>query len=122
LLSISFDVDEFRAHRMPTGDLFKSLALQVSRSGAFERIIFQKKWARYYGAGELSTGTIWNRKLLRDSSLSPSETRIHTTLDVPETGPIFVRLIHFYHDEELGGHTSLPSAEREFVIWEKRAR
>jgi len=121
VLSIRFEVDEGRAHRLPTGDLFKSLALEISPFENFEKVIFIKQWARRYGLGQLSGGTFWNRSLLSDSSLTANQTSVNITIDVPSSGPLFARLIYRHNDPRLGGPVSA-SIENEIVILSRKVR
>lgn len=118
--SVRFEVDSFRAHNLPSGDLFKSLAFQAAHDPHFQRIFFQKKWARTYGIGMRDAGTIWNRRLILNSSLSPEENKVHITFDLPGDGPIYVRLVYFLHDPRLGGKSRLPSQETEIQLWSHR--
>lgn len=122
LISVRFDVDSFRGHNLPTGDLFKSLAFQAARDPGFQIVFFQKKWARVYGAGPLNAGTFWNRSLLANTGLRPEETRVNITFDSPPDGPVYLRLIYFTHDEHLGGKSDLTVAERQTVLWTRKLR
>jgi len=122
LLSVSFNVEDIRAHNMPTGDLFHSLAFEVSSDLGFRKLNFQKKWGRFYKLGEIGPQTFWNRSLKKNTGIRFDEEKIHITCDISPNVPIYARLVYYYHDKELGGETTLPSEITELVIWKKKVR
>ena len=122
LLSISVQLGKSIGHNFPTGDLFRSVVLEVSTSSTFKHLIFSKKFARFYSAGNLENGFVWNRNLLNDTTIPPNQNSIHLTLDIPDGGFLFARLIYYFHDTELGGKTNLLKSQNEWILWKAKIR
>ncbi len=122
LVRFRCSLDSTRAHRMPTGDLFKSLSFEIAQNSTFSRIVFRKVWARFYGPGPLSGNTFWNRQLIHDYTIGPETMEITVTADAPGTGPLFARLVYNHHETSLAGPTILSDASTKISIWEKRLR
>jgi hypothetical protein len=107
IIHISFIFDG-PAHRAPTGDLFRSFVLEVSGDQDFKsKVFYTKRWARFYKSGFLEPGLLSERTLQKNSSFLPGENKISLTIDqkYPE---IYVRLIYYFHDPNLGGDPELP--------------
>ena len=121
LLSIRFEVDP-RGHITPSGDLFHSLAFEVSTTPDFKKLFSQKRWARFYRRGFYEQGVIWNRELSRNAGLTPEQSVVALTVDIPPQGPVHARLVYHYHDERLGGRNPLPFDKRTLVLWDAQIR
>ncbi|HMZ64855.1 MAG TPA: multiheme c-type cytochrome [Leptospiraceae bacterium] len=123
LLHISLRLKNNRAHILPTGDLFHSIQLEIATDPEYKHFHYRKKWARIYGIGNIGGNTFWNRKLIRNTGLTPNEELISLTIDAPNSNkPLYARLVYYFHDEELGGRNDLPSKEKMYVIREKILR
>ncbi|MBK8399160.1 MAG: hypothetical protein IPL26_28455 [Leptospiraceae bacterium] len=119
LLHISFQLKNNRAHILPTGDLFHSIQLEIATDKDYKNIHFRKKWARKYGIGNIEGNTFWNRKLIQNSGFTPEDENISLTIDSPTSAKVlFVRLVYYFHDEELGGRNDLPPKEKMYIIRE----
>lgn len=109
-----------RGHILPTGDLYRSIALEAAYDPGFQRVYYRRRWARYYQAGRRNEtapeALIWNRDLKRNSGIRPEQDRITLTIDAP-AGPVYIRLIRRFHDQSLGGRSRLPLAKRSATIW-----
>ena len=120
LLHISFLINKNRGHVLPTGDLFHSIQLEVSLDSKFKTIYYKKKWARIYGLGKIGENVFWNRKLISNHGIQPEQDKINLTIDAPSQNKIlYIRLVYYFHDQELGGRVELPPKEKLFVIREK---
>ena len=120
LVHLSFQITE-RGHSLPTGDLFRSLCLELAGDPGFTDILFQRRWARFYGLGPFSHETIWNRALIKNTGLQPDENFVSITADAP-SGPLFARLVYYLHDPTLGGRNSLARHKTEIEIHRLRVR
>lgn len=120
LLHVRIEVQE-RGHVFPSGDLFHSLAFELARDAAFRERVFVHKWARFFGMGPVSGPLFWNRRLVRNSGIRPEESALTLTTDAP-AGPLYARLIYYFHDEDLGGRSAAPRERQSSVIYRAKLR
>lgn len=113
LLRISFSILRKRAHNFPSGDLFRSLVLEVSGDSNFKNMIFSRKFARFFGMGKADTDSIWNRTLVSNSTIPFNQDEISTTIDIPSQKILYVRIMYYFHDPELGGEISIEESKLE---------
>ncbi len=106
VLSVSFRLGKGRAHNLPSGDLFRSLVLEVSENSKFQSLIISKRWSRKYETTNRDMKETLNKLLVVDTSIPPSKSNIKVVFDKPPISPSYVRLVYYYHDPVLGGRTN----------------
>ncbi len=116
VLFIAIEIIKKRAHHLPSGDLFRSLSIELSYDN-FKTKFFTKKFARFYKMGQKDSGTIWNRELEYDSSIKPTDSLIRVAVDIVKKKKIDYRLLYYFHDPELGGESK---AENSFLILQEK--
>ncbi|TGK80159.1 hypothetical protein EHQ31_16115 [Leptospira montravelensis] len=105
-LSLTFKMTT-RGHNLPSGDLFRSLVLEISKDSKFQSIIISKRWSRKYELMEKNSKESFGKKLSIDTSLLASKKKIQLIFDKPFISPIFVRLAYYYHDPVLAGKSNV---------------
>lgn len=115
-LFLELEILKKRAHHFPSGDLFRSLSIELSYDN-FKTKFFTKKFARFYRIGSNEENTIWNRELEFDSSLKPTDSKIRLAVDIEPINNIYFRLVYYFHDPELGGKSK---ANETFIILQER--
>ncbi len=109
-----------RGHLLPTGDLYRSVAVEAAYDPDFVEIYYRRRWARFFTSGQRGqdapAGMHWNRRLSRNSGLRPETKLISLTIDAPRS-PVYVRLVRNLHDQDLGGLSRLRKSERMTVLW-----
>jgi hypothetical protein len=113
-----------RGHRVPSGDLFHSLALEASATADFTKPTTQQTWRRLYKPTRAPlTPNGPRRHLAEDTTLAAEAQHLTTQLSIPDaSGPLFIRLVYRYHDERLGGRHPLPFDQKSLVLWQTQAR
>lgn len=106
VLSVSFRMAKGRGHNLPSGDLFRSLVLEVSGDSQFRSLFFAKRWSRVYGSTRGGIQETVNKKLTVNTSLPFSKNNINVIFDKPPHSPSYVRLVYYYHDVTLGGKSN----------------
>lgn len=106
VFSVSFRLSKGRAHNLPSGDLFRSLALEVSEDPQFRTFLVSKRWSRVYKATKEGYQESSMKKLFIDTSIPSSKNKIYMIFDKPPHTSAYVRLIYYYHDSNLGGKTN----------------
>ncbi|MCB1176453.1 MAG: hypothetical protein KDK36_02635 [Leptospiraceae bacterium] len=107
IISISIGLKKIRAHKFPSGDLFRSVVIQVSDNSKFNNILFEKRFSRFYKKGIHSGSRIWNKDLESDTSIEPEKEEISITLDYNSKNTPYIRVLYYYHDPILGGENGL---------------
>ncbi|TGL88792.1 hypothetical protein EHQ68_09150 [Leptospira congkakensis] len=106
VLFISFRMTKGRGHQLPSGDLFRSLAVEVSKDSKFESLTVSKRWSRKYETKHGNIRETINKVLTVDTSLLFSKNTINIVFDKPTHSPSYVRLVYYYHDPFLGGKSN----------------
>lgn len=106
VFSVSFRLAKGRGHNLPSGDLFRSLVIEVSEDAQFRTLLVSKRWSREYKTTKEGYQESSNKKLVIDTTLPSSKYKINIVFDKPPHTPTYVRLIYYYHDSILGGKTN----------------
>lgn len=118
ILTISFRLAKHRGHNLPSGDLFRSLVLEVSQDEKFKSIHISKTWSRKYAKLNRSEHNSYFRHLETDTTLPNSKKKVHLVFDRPPFSSFYVRLIYYYHDKKLGGDTLVKNSS--LLIYQKK--
>jgi hypothetical protein len=105
-----------RAHALPTGDLFRSLVLEVAPTPTFSDPLLRVRYGREFAKGMRSDFSFSPRALLRDTSVPAHEGALHVTFDRPASTWLFARLLYLFHDSVTDG-VSQPDFTNTQVVW-----
>jgi hypothetical protein len=96
LLWVRINFKQNRAHTLPTGDLSRSIQLEISKDKNYKKIYYRKKWARQYGIGKVSGNTLWNRSLIKNSGIRQDENYVSIIIDSPPKNiNLYARLVYY---------------------------
>ncbi len=121
LVDVSFRVAA-RGHVMPTGDLFRSLVFRLASDEQLTKVLYEKRWGRFFGTGWVASNEVSTHALRKNSGLRPGEVGVSLTLDTPKTGPIYGALLFYYHDPFFSGEGKGRDEGSSLRIWSGRLR
>tara|TARA_R110002096_G_scaffold401386_5_gene598262 strand:- start:16343 stop:17452 length:1110 start_codon:yes stop_codon:yes gene_type:complete len=121
LLHMSFRVAR-RGHITPTGDLFRSLVFVLSADKARTKLLYEKRWGRFFGTGWTKPNQISTHAMKRNSGLGPEQDAVSLTLDTPPAGPLYGALIFYYHDPFFAGEGKGRDQGSSLTIWADKLR
>ena len=111
-----------RGHVTPTGDLFRSLVFVLSADKARTKLLYEKRWGRFFGTGWTKPNQISTHAMKRNSGLGPEQDSVSLTLDTPPTGPLYGALIFYYHDPFFAGEGKGRDQGSSLTLWVDRLR
>lgn len=107
-----------RGHRAPTGDLFRSLELEIARDEAFEEMLLRRRYGRVLGPGFVTPFVVSSRVDVLDTTIPAADRFLRVTIDRPALDVVYARLRYHYHDPT---GTDLGRAEPDdsLVLWSR---